>query len=81
MMWCFREVLENQHQVKLLEAILDTFERSNLNVGESDDKERSIRKMDETLGGRLQSNTGSERYTFEGQFSEWDIKLQCLPEL
>ena len=81
MVWCFREVLENQHQVKLLEAILNTLERSNLDIGEGDDEERSIRKVDKTLGCWLQSNTGSERYTFEGQFSERDIELQCLSEL
>jgi hypothetical protein len=80
-MWCFREVLENQHQIELLKAILDTLERSNLDIGESDDEEGSVRKMDKTLGGWLQSNTGSERDTLEGQFSEWDIKLQRLPEL
>ena len=53
MVRCLREVLENQHQIKLLEAILDTLERSNLDVSKGDDKERSIRKMDEALGGRL----------------------------
>jgi hypothetical protein len=69
----FREVLEDQDKIELLETVLHTFEGGDFNVGESDNEERRVREVDQTLCGGLQANTCTEWNTFEGKLSERDI--------
>ena len=46
MQWRFREVLEDQDQIKLLETILHTFEGGDFNVGQCYNQEWSVGEVD-----------------------------------
>lgn len=77
----FREIFEYQDQIKLPQAVLHSFQRSDFYVCQSDHQEWWVRKMDEAVRCRLQADTRPERYTFEGKFSEWDVEFQGLSKL
>ena len=63
---CLREVFEDEDQIELLEAVLDTLEGGDFNLGKGDDEERGIGEVDKALSRGLESNICSERNTFEG---------------
>lgn len=71
----FRKVFENEDEIKLFQCELDTFQRCDFDLVESDDEERRVDQVDETFGGGLQPNVGSERNTFERQLSERNVHL------
>lgn len=48
-----REFLEDEDHIELLQTELDTLERGDLDVRESDDEEGRIGEVDETLRRRL----------------------------
>ena len=60
-----REILEHKHRIKLFKGELDTLERCNFDIGESDHEKWWLNEVDKTLGGRLQPHVGAERNTVE----------------
>ena len=60
-----REILEHKHRIKLFKGELDTLERCNFDISESDHEKWWLNEVDKTLGGRLQPHIGAERNTVE----------------
>jgi hypothetical protein len=79
--WGFGKVFEDENKIELFEGELDTFQRRDFDLVESDDKERWFDEVDEALGRGLQPNVGSERYTFERQLSERNVNLEGFASL
>ena len=77
----FRKVFENEDEIKLLECELDTFQGCNFDLVESDNEERWVDEVDETFGGGLQPNVGSEGHTLKGQLSERNVNLDSFSGL
>lgn len=50
---CFRKVFEDEDKIKLFECELYTFQGSDFNLVESDDEERRLDEVDETLRAGL----------------------------
>lgn len=65
MKWGFREVLEDEDHIKLLEAELDTLQRCDFDVCQCDHQKWWIRQMDQTLGRGLEANIRSEGDTLK----------------
>lgn len=62
----FCEIFEDKDKVELFQTILNTLQTCYFDISQRYDKERRIREMNQTLGGRLKASTGAERDTLEG---------------
>jgi hypothetical protein len=56
----FCEVLEDEDEIKLLEAELYAFQRCDLDICQCDHQEWRIGQMDQAFSRRLEANIGSE---------------------
>ena len=75
------EVLENEDHIKLLQTELDTFQRRHLDISKRDDEEWRVREVHKAFRRRLKADIGAERNTLERQFSEGNIKIECIAQL
>lgn len=81
MKWGLGEILEDENHVELFEAELDTLQGRDLDVCQSDDEERWVRKLDQAVGCRLQSRGHSEWYAFKRQLAERNVRLERVSSL
>lgn len=76
-----RKVLEDKDEVKVLEAVLDALEVSDLDLGEREDKEGRLGEEDERVGRRLEEHVGAEGDTLEAELAEGDVDLDAAVRL
>lgn len=57
---------------------LYSLQMSDFNLAESNDHERRLRELDESIGRRLDQDVGAIGHTTEPNLSEWDIDINAL---
>jgi len=57
------EVLEDKAEIELLQAVLDTLQGCNFDVGKGDYEEWRVSEMDQTFRRWLETGTCAERHT------------------
>lgn len=75
------KVREDEYHIELLQAELHTFQRSDFNLAQSDDEEWRIGKMNKTFCRWLQFDVCTERNAFEGEFTEGNVRFNCVTGL
>jgi hypothetical protein len=77
----FGKVFEHQDEIEVLQPVLHTFERGDLDVCERHYKEGRVGKVNKAVSGRLQACAGTEWYTLKREFTEGDVDLQGFAKL
>lgn len=69
------KVLEDEDEVKVLEAVLDALEVGDLDLCQGDDEEGRLDEVDQAVGRRLHQHVGSGRDALEAEFAVRDVDL------
>lgn len=76
-----RVVREHKNHIELLQAILNSLQRSELNFPECYHRERWLREMDQTIGRGLETGTGAMGDTLERELSERYVEFEVIARL
>jgi hypothetical protein len=72
---CPRKVLEDEDEIEVFEAVLNTLEVGDFDFGEGENEEGRLGEEDEGFGGGLEEDVGPEGNTLETKLAERNVDL------
>jgi hypothetical protein len=69
------KVSEDEDEIEVLQAVLNTLEVGDFDFGEGEDEEGRLGEEDKGFGGGLEEDVGAERDTLETELAERNVDL------